>query len=85
MRTYQKHPGRFQVISKTPWSFSSNQRGNHDIMNEMVKVMTVLLTTMTFRSLKKKVGEYQKLTGELPGIWRLAASSAINHPFCWKP
>lgn len=27
------------------------------------------------RGLKKKVGEYQKLTGELPGIWRLAQES----------
>ena len=25
-----------------------------------------------FRSLKKKVGEYEKLTGDLPGIWRIA-------------
>merc|ERR1712130_427620 len=27
---------------------------------------------VVFKGLKKKVGEYQKLTGELPGIWRLA-------------
>ena len=27
------------------------------------------------RSLKKRVGEYQKLTGSLPGIWRLAQES----------
>ena len=26
----------------------------------------------SFRGLKKKVGEYEKLTGELPGIWRIA-------------
>ena len=39
----------------------------------IVTVKTILLVVrITFRSLKKKVGEYQKLTGELPGIWRLA-------------
>ena len=28
------------------------------------------------RSVKKRVGEYQKLTGSLPGIWRLAQESS---------
>ena len=45
-------------------------------MGMMIMMMTVktilLVVRITFRSLKKKVGEYQKLTGELPGIWRLA-------------
>jgi hypothetical protein len=31
-----------------------------------------------YRSLKKKVGEYKKLTGELPGIWRIAAQSKVR-------
>ena len=64
----------------------------------IVTVKTILLVVrITFRSLKKKVGEYQKLTGELPGIWRLVIidrqpsaillpsavllPSAINHSF----
>ena len=28
--------------------------------------------TLLHRGLKKKVGEYEKLTGDLPGIWRIA-------------
>ena len=51
----------------------------------IVTVKTILLVVrITFRSLKKKVGEYQKLTGELPGIWRLAI---IDHQpfFCHQP
>ena len=61
----------------------------------IVTVKTILLVVrITFRSLKKKVGEYQKLTGELPGIWRLAIidhqpsaillPSAINHLFTFR-
>ena len=46
--------------------------------DELVRVQIQLysackyLSYAYFRSLKKKVGEYEKLTGELPGIWRCA-------------
>ena len=60
-------------------------------MGMMIMMMILLVVRITFRSLKKKVGEYQKLTGELPGIWRLAIighqpsaillPSPINHSF----
>ena len=30
-----------------------------------------------FRSISKKVGEYKKLTSELPGIWRTAEENQV--------
>jgi hypothetical protein len=40
--------------------------------------MGCLIWFVVYRSLKKKVGEYKKLTGELPGIWRIAAQSKVR-------
>ena len=46
--------------------------------DELVRVQIQLYSACHYfsyaylRSLKKKVGEYEKLTGELPGIWRCA-------------
>lgn len=31
-----------------------------------------------FRSITKKVGEYKKLTGQYPGVWRTAAETKVQ-------
>ena len=46
--------------------------------------LTNSMPLTAFRSLKKKVGEYQKLTGELPGIWRLAYKCTVDHSYNLK-
>ena len=52
----------------------------HWLMIDWLLLFKLLTKNMQFRGLKKKVGEYKKLTGELPGKNRLCPKFSENWP-----